>query len=69
MDNGSTCIVAIKAFFVSKSPHKLLLELALKKHKQFYIRPNKEIGGHIIRRYLDDLIVGRATYINGLYII
>ena len=33
MDNGSTCIVAIEAFFVTKLPYKLLLKLALKKRK------------------------------------
>ena len=43
MDNSSTYIVAIEAFFISKLPHKLLSESALKKHKQLYIRPNKEI--------------------------
>jgi len=48
MDDGSTCMVATKAFFVSKSPYKLLLESALKKHKQLYIRPDKEIGGRKI---------------------
>jgi len=69
MDNGSTYIVATKAFFVSKSPYKLLLELSLKKYKQLYIRPNKEISGRIIWRYLDNFVVGRATYINGLYIV
>ena len=61
--------MATKAFFISKLPYKLILELAFKKYKQLYIGPNKEIGGCIIRRYLDDLVVGRATYINGLYII
>jgi hypothetical protein len=43
IDNGSTCTVATKAFFITKSPYKLLLELALKKRRQLYIRPNKEI--------------------------
>ena len=33
MDNGSTYTVATKAFFATKSPYKLLLELALKKRK------------------------------------
>ena len=42
MDNGSTYTVATKAFFASKSPYKLILELAFKKHKQLYIRPDKE---------------------------
>jgi len=69
MDNSSTYIVATEAFFASKLPYKLLLELALKKRKQLYIRPNKETGGRIIWRYLDNFIVGRATYINGLYMV
>jgi len=33
MDNNSTYTVATKAFFISKLPYKLLLELALKKYK------------------------------------
>ena len=33
IDDGSTCIVATKAFFATKLPYKLLLELALKKRK------------------------------------
>ena len=33
MDNSSTYMVATKAFFATKSPYKLLLELALKKRK------------------------------------
>ena len=69
IDDGSTYTVATKAFFTTKSPYKLLLELALKKYKQLYIRPNKEIGSRIFWRYLDNLVVGRATYINGLYVI
>ena len=69
MDNGSTYTVATKAFFTTKSPYKLLLELALKKYKQLYIRPNKEIGGRMFQKYLDNLVVGRATYINGLYVV
>jgi hypothetical protein len=69
IDNGSTYTVATEAFFVSKSPYKLLLELALKKYKQLYIRPNKEIGSHTIWKYLDNLVVGRATYTNGLYVV
>jgi len=69
MDDGSTCTVATKAFFASKLPYKLLLELALKKRKQLYIRPNKETGSRIVWRYLDNFIVGRATCINGLYVI
>jgi len=48
MDNGSTCIVATEAFFVSKLPYKLLSELALKKRKQLYIGPNKKTGGRTI---------------------
>ena len=48
IDNSSTYIVATKAFFVSKSPYKLILELAFKKRKQLYIRPDKEIGSYII---------------------
>ena len=67
--SSSTCIVATKAFFASKLPYKLILELAFKKRKQLYIGPDKEIGGCIIWRYLDNLVVGRATYINGLYVI
>jgi hypothetical protein len=45
IDDSSTCTVATKAFFATKSPYKLLLELALKRRKQLYIGPNKEIGG------------------------
>ena len=48
MDNSSTCTVATKAFFASKLPYKLLLELALKKYKQLYIRPNKKINSYTI---------------------
>jgi hypothetical protein len=69
IDNSSTCTVATKAFFATKSPYKLLLELALKRRKQLYIRPNKKIGSHTFQRYLDNLVVGRATYTNGLYVI
>ena len=69
MDNSSTCIVATKAFFATKSPYKLLLELALKKRKQLYIGPDKKTGSHTFWRYLDNLVVGRATYTNGLYVI
>ena len=69
IDNGSTYTVATKAFFASKLPYKLILELAFKKRKQLYIGPNKEIGSRTFRRYLDNLVVGRATYINGLYVI
>ena len=69
MDNGNTCMVATKAYYTPKSPYKLLLESALKKRKKLYIRPNKKIGGRTIRRYSNDLVVGRATYKNGLYIV
>ena len=48
IDDGSTCTVATKAFFITKSPYKLLLELAFEKRKQFYIRPDKGIGSYII---------------------
>ena len=61
--------MATKAFFISKSPYKLILELAFKKRKQLYIGPNKETDSYIIWRYLDNLVVGRATYINGLYVV
>ena len=33
IDDGSIYTVATKAFFVSKSPYKLILELAFKKRK------------------------------------
>jgi hypothetical protein len=33
IDNSSTCTVATKAFFATKLPYKLLLELALKRRK------------------------------------
>jgi hypothetical protein len=69
IDDSSTYTVATKAFFATKSPHKLLSESALKRRKQLYIGPDKEIGGRTFRRYLDDLVVGRATYTNGLYVI
>ena len=48
IDNGSAYMVATKAFFITKLPYKLLLELTLKKRKKLYIRPNKEIGSRII---------------------
>jgi hypothetical protein len=48
MDDSSTCTVATEAFFASKSPYKLLLELALEKRKQLYIGPDKETGGYTI---------------------
>jgi hypothetical protein len=69
IDDSSTYTVATKAFFVTKSPYKLLLELALKRRKQLYIGPDKEIDSRTFRRYLDNLVGGRATYTNGLYII
>ena len=69
IDDGSTCTVATKAFFASKLPYKLILESAFKKRKQLYIGPDKEIGSYTIWRYLDDLVVGRATYTNGLYVV
>ena len=69
IDNSSTYTVATKAFFITKSPYKLLLELALKKRKQLYIGPDKEIGSRTFWRYLDNLVVGRVTYTNGLYVI
>jgi len=67
MDNGNTYIVATKAYYTPKLPYKLLSELSLKKCKKLYIGPNKEIGGRIIWRYSNNLVVGRATYKNGLY--
>ena len=69
MDDGSTYIVATKAFHAPKSPYKLLLESAFKKYKQLYIRPNKGTGGYTIQRYSNNLVIGRATYKNGLYIV
>ena len=69
IDDSSTYIVATKAFFIPKLPYKLLLELVFKKRKQLYIRPDKEIGSRTIWRYLDNLVVGKATYINDLYIV
>ena len=56
IDDGSTCTVATKAFFASKSPYKLLLESALKKRKQLYIGPDKETGGRTILRYSNNLV-------------
>ena len=69
MDNSSTYIVATKAFYTPKLPYKLLLESAFKKCKQLYIRPNKEIGGHTIQRHFNNLVVGKATYKNSLYVV
>jgi len=69
MDDGSTYIVATEAFFAPKLPYKLLLKSSLKKCKQLYIGPDKEIGGRTILKYFDDLVVGRATCKNGLYVV
>ena len=69
MDDGNTCTVATEAYYAPKSPYKLLLESALEKRKKLYIRPEKKIGGYTIRRYSDDLVVGRATCKNGLYVV
>ena len=69
IDNGSTCIVATEAFYAPKSPYKLLLESAFEKRKQLYIRPDKGTGGYTIRRYSNNLVVGRATCTNGLYVV
>ena len=44
IDNGNTYTVATEAYYIPKSPYKLLLESALKKRKKLYIGPNKEIG-------------------------
>jgi len=67
MDDGNTCMVATKAYYAPKSPYKLLSESSLKKCKKLYIGPNKETGGRTVWRYSDNLVVGRATYKNGLY--
>ena len=69
IDDGNTYIVATEAYYAPKLPYKLLLESALKKRKKLYIRPNKKIGGRTIWRYSNDLVVGRATYKNGLYVV
>ena len=69
MDNGNICMVATEAFYASRLPYKLLSESALKKRKKLYIGPNKEISGRTIRRYSDDLVVGRVTYKNELYVV
>ena len=45
INDGSTYIIAIKVFYTPKSPYRLLLESAFKKHKQLYIRPNKGTDG------------------------
>ena len=69
INDGNTYIVATKAYYIPKSPYKLILESALKKCKQLYIRPDKETGGCTIWRYFNNFIVGRATYINSLYMV
>jgi len=69
MNDSNTCMVATEAFYAPESPYKLLSELALEKRKQLYIGPDKETGGRTIRRYSDDLVVGRATCEDGLYVI
>ena len=69
MDDGNTCIVATEAYYAPKSPYKLLSESSLKKRKKLYIGSNKEIGGRTIRRYSNNLVVGRATCKNGLYVV
>ena len=69
MDDGNTCTVATEAYYAPKLPYKLLLESALKKRKKLYIRPNKKTGSCTIWRYSDNLVVGRATYKNGLYVV
>lgn len=69
IDDGNTYTVATKAYYIPKLPYKLISESALKKYKQLYIRPNKETGGRTIRRYFNDFIMGRATCIDGLYIV
>jgi len=69
IDNGNIYTVAIKVYYAPKSPYKLLLESALKKRKKLYIRPNKEISGRTILRYSNNLVVSKATYKNGLYMV
>ena len=69
MDDGSTCIVATEAFYAPKSPHKLLSESAFKKCRQLYIGPDQGIGGCTIWKYSNNLIVGRVTCKNGLYVV
>jgi len=69
MDDGNTCMVATEAYYAPKLPYKLLSESAFEKRKKLYIRPDKETGGRTIRRYSDDLVVGRATCKNGLYVV
>jgi len=48
MDDGNTCIVATKAYYIPKLPYKLLSESALKKRKKLYIGSNKKTGGYMI---------------------
>ena len=69
IDNSNTYIVATEAYYAPKLPYKLLLESALEKCKKLYIGPDKETGGRTIWRYSDDLVVGKVTCKNGLYII
>jgi len=69
INDSNTYTVATEAFFTSKSFYKLLLKLAFKKYKKFYIGPNKETSGRMILRYSNDLVVGRATYKNSLYVV
>ena len=69
MDDSNTCTVATEAYYAPKSPYKLISESALEKRKQLYIGPDKETGGRTIRRYSDNFIVGRATCIDGLYVV
>jgi len=69
MDDGNTCTVATEAYYAPKLPYKLLLELAFEKYKKLYIGPDKEIGGRTILRYFNDIVVGRATCKNGLYVV
>lgn len=69
MDDGNACTIATEAYYAPKSPYKLLSESALERRKQLYIGPDKETGGRTILRYSDDLVVGRATCKNGLYVV
>ena len=48
MDDGSTCTVATKAFYIPKLPYKPLLESVFKTRKQLYIGPDKGAGGYTI---------------------
>ena len=61
--------MATEAYYAPKLPYKLLLELSLKKRKQLYIGPDKETGSYTILRYYNDLVVGRATCKNSLYVV